>query len=102
MSRHTSARWLNPRNSNWVLVFVPVPATVRFSLSRLPARHIIASTGRTQELLANLCPDSVYKPAMPRLQQISRADAEAPIVLSMYERLFGDRDPVAEPGTATG
>jgi alkylhydroperoxidase family enzyme len=23
-------------------------------------------------------------------------------VLSMYERLFGDRDPVAEPGTATG
>jgi alkylhydroperoxidase family enzyme len=39
---------------------------------------------------------------MPRLQQISRADAEAPIVLSMYKRLFGDRDPVAEPGTATG
>ncbi len=26
----------------------------------------------------------------------------APIVLSMYDRLFGDRDPVAEPGTATG
>lgn len=24
------------------------------------------------------------------------------MVLSMYERLFGDRDPVAEPGTATG
>ena len=40
--------------------------------------------------------------AMPRLQQISKADAEAPIVLSMYKRLFGDRDPVAEPGTATG
>jgi alkylhydroperoxidase family enzyme len=39
---------------------------------------------------------------MPRLQQISRADAEAPIVLSMYTRLFGDRDPVAEPGTSTG
>jgi alkylhydroperoxidase family enzyme len=39
---------------------------------------------------------------MPRLQQIPRADAEAPIVLSMYARLFGDRDPVAEPGTATG
>ncbi len=39
---------------------------------------------------------------MPRLQQISRADAEAPIVLAMYKRLFGDRDPVAEPGTATG
>jgi alkylhydroperoxidase family enzyme len=39
---------------------------------------------------------------MPRLQQIPRADADAPIVLSMYNRLFGDRDPVAEPGTATG
>jgi alkylhydroperoxidase family enzyme len=24
------------------------------------------------------------------------------VVLSMYQRLFGDRDPVAEPGTATG
>jgi alkylhydroperoxidase family enzyme len=39
---------------------------------------------------------------MPRLRQIARADADAPIVLSMYRRLFGDRDPVAEPGTATG
>jgi len=40
--------------------------------------------------------------AMPRLQQIPRDAAEAPIVLSMYKRLFGDRDPVAEPGTETG
>src|SRR3954465_9925124 len=39
---------------------------------------------------------------MPRLQQIPRGDAEAPIVLSMYRRIFGERDPVAEPGTATG
>jgi alkylhydroperoxidase family enzyme len=39
---------------------------------------------------------------MPRLHQISKAEAEAPIVQSMYRRLFGDRDPVAEPGTATG
>lgn len=39
---------------------------------------------------------------MPRLKQISKAEAEAPIVQSMYKRLFGDRDPVAEPGTATG
>jgi alkylhydroperoxidase family enzyme len=39
---------------------------------------------------------------MPRLHQVPKADAEAPIVLSMYQRLFGDRDPVAEPGTATG
>jgi alkylhydroperoxidase family enzyme len=39
---------------------------------------------------------------MPRLKQIPKAEAEAPIVQSMYRRLFGDRDPVAEPGTATG
>ena len=39
---------------------------------------------------------------MPRLEQVSKADADAPIVLSMYKRLFGDRDPVVEPGTATG
>ena len=39
---------------------------------------------------------------MPRLKQIPRAEAEAPIVLSMYKRLFGERDPVAEPGTSTG
>jgi alkylhydroperoxidase family enzyme len=39
---------------------------------------------------------------MPRLKQIPKADADAPIVQSMYRRLFGDRDPVAEPGTATG
>ena len=39
---------------------------------------------------------------MPRLREIPKGEAEAPIVLSMYERLFGDRDPVAEPGTATG
>jgi alkylhydroperoxidase family enzyme len=39
---------------------------------------------------------------MPRLRQIPRAEAEAPIVRSMYQRLFDDRDPVAEPGTATG
>src|SRR5215472_3191465 len=39
---------------------------------------------------------------MPRLREIPKADASAPIVLSMYKRMFGDRDPVAEPGTATG
>lgn len=39
---------------------------------------------------------------MPRLREIPKAEADAPVVRSMYERLFGDRDPVAEPGTATG
>jgi alkylhydroperoxidase family enzyme len=44
----------------------------------------------------------VYSPAVPRLREIPKSEATAPIVLSMYKRLFGDRDPVAEPGTATG
>lgn len=38
---------------------------------------------------------------MPRLRQVSRADAP-PDVAAVYERLFGERDPVAQPGTATG
>lgn len=38
---------------------------------------------------------------MPRLRQVPRAEA-APSVLRLYDMLFGARDPVAEPGTATG
>lgn len=38
---------------------------------------------------------------VPRLRQVSRSEAP-PEVLEMYNRLFGDRDPVKEPGTATG
>lgn len=38
---------------------------------------------------------------MPRLRQVPRSEAP-PEVLEMYNRLFGDRDPVAQPGTATG
>ena len=39
---------------------------------------------------------------MPRLRQVPRAEVTSPVVMSMYQRLFDDRDPVAEPGTATG
>jgi len=39
---------------------------------------------------------------MPRLHQVPRDEAEAEIVTVMYDMLFGERDPVAEPGTATG
>jgi alkylhydroperoxidase family enzyme len=38
---------------------------------------------------------------MPRLRQVPKAEA-TPDIQKMYQRLFGDRDPVAEPGTATG
>ena len=40
---------------------------------------------------------------MPRLRQVPRAQDNAPIVSLMYDLLFGPgRDPVSEPGTATG
>jgi alkylhydroperoxidase family enzyme len=39
---------------------------------------------------------------MPRLREIPRAEVTDETVLRMYTALFGDRDPVAEPGTATG
>lgn len=38
---------------------------------------------------------------MPRLRQVSRAEADES-VLPLYDALFGERDPVDEPGTATG
>lgn len=38
---------------------------------------------------------------MPRLRQVSRQDAP-PQVQAVYDVLFGDRDPVVEPGTDTG
>jgi alkylhydroperoxidase family enzyme len=39
---------------------------------------------------------------MPRLRQVPRSEAPEGLVTAMYDRLFGDRDPVAEPGTETG
>ncbi len=38
---------------------------------------------------------------MPRLRQVSRAEASAEVA-AIYARLFGHRDPVVDPGTATG
>ncbi len=39
---------------------------------------------------------------MPRLRQVPKAEADAPIVSVIYDLVFEGRDPVAEPGTATG
>ncbi len=38
---------------------------------------------------------------MPRLREVPRSEAD-PTVLPLYDALFGDKDPVTEPGTATG
>ena len=38
---------------------------------------------------------------MPRLREVPRDDAH-PLAQAIYRMLFGDRDPVAEPGTASG
>jgi alkylhydroperoxidase family enzyme len=37
-----------------------------------------------------------------RLRQVPRADVDDELTTRMYDRLFGERDPVAEPGTSTG
>jgi alkylhydroperoxidase family enzyme len=39
---------------------------------------------------------------MPRLRQVPKSEATDELVLRMYEQLFQGRDPVSEPGTATG
>jgi len=39
---------------------------------------------------------------MPRLRQVPRSEADERSVIPLYDFLFGDRDPVAEPGTSTG
>ena len=39
---------------------------------------------------------------MARLRQVPRSEADERSVRPTYDLLFGERDPVAEPGTATG
>lgn len=39
---------------------------------------------------------------MPRLREIPRSEVTDDYVLKLYQTLFGDRDPVSVPGTATG
>ncbi|MEP5936715.1 MAG: carboxymuconolactone decarboxylase family protein [Erythrobacter sp.] len=39
---------------------------------------------------------------MPRLRKVPREQADEKVALPLYNMLFGKRDPVAEPGTATG
>ena len=40
---------------------------------------------------------------MPVLRQVPRSEVTSEVITTYYNRLFGpDRDPVAEPGTATG
>lgn len=39
---------------------------------------------------------------MNRLRNVPRAEVSTPLIQTLYTMLFEDRDPVAEPGTATG
>jgi alkylhydroperoxidase family enzyme len=39
---------------------------------------------------------------MPRLREIPKAEVQNETIRRYYAALFGDRDPVSEPGTATG
>jgi alkylhydroperoxidase family enzyme len=44
---------------------------------------------------------SGYRRRMPRLREVGRDDAH-PLAQAIYAMLFGDRDPVVDPGTASG
>jgi alkylhydroperoxidase family enzyme len=68
----------------------------------VPLHTIARDAVKECAVLGSRRADFVYSPPVPRLREIPKAEADAPIVLSMYKRLFGDRDPVAEPGTSTG
>ena len=39
---------------------------------------------------------------MPRLREVPLGEADEKVALPLYRQLFGERDPVTEPGTATG
>ena len=39
---------------------------------------------------------------MPRLKQVPKNKADTKVAQPLYHMVFGERDPVAEPGTATG
>jgi alkylhydroperoxidase family enzyme len=39
---------------------------------------------------------------MPRLRQVPRQEVTDKTILKLYHLIFGDRDPVTQPGTATG
>ncbi|QUL36797.1 carboxymuconolactone decarboxylase family protein [Erythrobacter sp. JK5] len=39
---------------------------------------------------------------MPRLREVPKGEADEKVALPLYAMLFGTRDPVTEPGTATG
>ncbi|MEO0463890.1 MAG: carboxymuconolactone decarboxylase family protein [Pseudomonadota bacterium] len=39
---------------------------------------------------------------MPRLREVPLSEADETVAAPLFRLLFGDRDPVAEPGTATG
>jgi alkylhydroperoxidase family enzyme len=47
-------------------------------------------------------PGSATTILMPRLRQVPRSETDDAFVLSMYDFLFDDRDPVSDPGTSTG
>ena len=39
---------------------------------------------------------------MPRLRQVPKSEADPKVAQPLYHMVFGERDPTAEPGTATG
>ncbi len=69
-------------------------------------RELRCRSGRTYDRMqAAVLPDPCRQPrgdAMPRLRPIPRDEVSDEFTLKMYDFMFGDRDPVAEPGTVGG
>src|SRR6202051_1298799 len=63
------------------------------------ARAASQERGTSAILVASNTPTG--ESTMGRLRQVSKAEA-TPEIQELYKQFFGDRDPVAEPGTATG
>src|SRR4029077_13514714 len=63
-----------------------------------PRKWIVNARRRDNAVVATRRARSI---SMGRLRQVSRAEA-SPEIGELYTQFFGDRDPVAQPGTATG
>ena len=84
-----------PRRGDYRSTFAPI-----VTATPLPRRFLTAHERRAP-VHSRHSRRRIEEDANARLRQVSRADA-TPDVAAVYDRLFPGRDPVAEPGTATG
>ena len=92
----------------WMRDFTPADVSARPGQGRRrpPGRRARAPGPAHPGLIRPADPPTPAHPLrhrpMPRLRQVPKDEATAPIVTTMYEWLFEGRDPVAEPGRWDG